>query len=79
MRIVAQIPHPSFRISIYALNDKYMLEIEAGPMKQTFKFDQSIGGVEGIKAVLDETFLDQIHDTFNQMFLNFKGAKDRNA
>ncbi|MFT7114206.1 MAG: hypothetical protein ACI8P7_000989 [Candidatus Azotimanducaceae bacterium] len=77
MRIVDSIPHPKFRISVYSLNEKFMVEVEAGPMKQGFKFDQDIGGVENVKAVFDAAFLDQIHDTFNTMFVNLQAAKER--
>ncbi len=79
MRIVDRIPHSKFRIHIYSLNEKYLVEIEAGPMKQTFKFDQSVGGVENIKAMIDDEFLDKAHDHFNAMFLNLQATKDRHA
>ena len=79
MRVVDTISHPKFRIQIFHLNDKYLLEIEAGPMKQTFKFEQGVGGSDRIKEMVDEEFLNKVHDHFNEMYLNFKGTMDRHS
>lgn len=78
MRIIGNIPHPKISISIFSMNDKYLVKFEAGPMEQTFKFfHDEVEGVEGIKKVLDEEFMQQIMDRFNEMFLSFKAVKER--
>src|SRR5436853_498463 len=38
MRIIDSIAHPSITISIFQMNDKYLVKFEAGPMEQVFKF-----------------------------------------
>lgn len=79
MRIIGSIPHPKITITIFSLNDKYQVKFEAGSMEQTFKIAQNeIQGMEGIKKLLDDEFMRKIMERFNEMFLSFKGAKERN-
>lgn len=40
MRIIDQIEHPSMRISIFQMNQKFLLKLEYGPLEQTYKFDE---------------------------------------
>jgi hypothetical protein len=78
MRVIATIPHPKISISIFSMNDKYQIQFVAGPMEQTFKISHSeIDGVEGIKKMLDEEFMNKIMERFNEMFISFKDAKLR--
>ena len=58
MRVIATIPHPDMRISIFHMNDKYIVKFEAGPMEQTFKFNQDeIGGLDQLTASLTPEFI----------------------
>mgnify|MGYP001559310681 CR=1 FL=1 len=76
MRTIATLPHPDMRISIFHMNDKYIVELETGPMKQVFKFfSEEVSGVEEIQKVLDEEFLRKAMDRFKEMFLELKRAK----
>jgi hypothetical protein len=79
MRVIATIPHPKISVSIFSMNDKYQIQFTAGPMEQTFKIPHTeIDGVEGIKKMLDDEFMQKIMDRFNEMFLSFKEAQGRN-
>lgn len=40
MRIIDTIPHPEMRISIFQMNNKYILKLEWGPLEQSFKWDE---------------------------------------
>ncbi len=40
MRIIATIPHPEMRISVFGMNQKYILKLEWGPLEQSFKWDE---------------------------------------
>jgi hypothetical protein len=40
MRVLETIPHPSITITIFQMNDKFIVKFEAGPMEQVFKFNQ---------------------------------------
>ena len=78
MRIIGNIPHPSITISIFSMNDKYQVRFEAGSMEQLFKLSHSeVNGLEGIKKLVDEEFLQKIMARFNEMYLSFKDAKQR--
>lgn len=80
MRIEANIPHPQFRIMVYSLENKYLIQIEAGPMMQSFKIEkEEVTGIEGIKQLLSSEFLLKVHDRFNEMFIDFKMAKEKCA
>ena len=80
MRVIANIPHPKITITVFSLNDKYQMKFEAGTMEQTFKIMQNeINGMDGIKKLLDDEFMKKIMERFNEMFLSFKAAKERNS
>lgn len=69
MRIEANIPHPHFKIMVYGLDNKYLIQIEAGPMMQSFKIGkEEVKGVEGIKQLLSSDFLSKVHNRFNEMY-----------
>ncbi len=75
MRIIGNIPHEKYHISVYEWNDKIIIKLEAGPMEQVYKFSTDIiKGVEGAVKILTPTFYDKIHDRFNQMFLDMQAA-----
>lgn len=79
MRIVGNIPHPEIRITVFHMNDKYIVKFEAGPMEQTFKFDQQkYPGLEAIQKLIDAEFIRKAHDRFNEMFLDMRAAAERN-
>lgn len=73
MRVIATIPHPSITISIFQMNGKYIVKFEAGPMEQVFKFkEEEIKGIEHLKTIITETFIEQVRKRFNEMFLQMK-------
>jgi hypothetical protein len=76
MRIIETIPHPSITISIFQMNDKFIVKFEAGPMEQAFKFyTEDVRSVEGLKALINEDFIEKVRIRFNEMFLQMKEAK----
>lgn len=78
MRIIASIPHPKFTISVFSMNDKYLVKFEAGPMEQIYKLAHSeVNGIEGVKKLVDDVFLERIRTHFNEMYLSFKEAQQR--
>ena len=73
MRIVDSIPHESMTISIFKMNDKYMVKFEAGPMEQTFKFnEEEVKGIDGLKQKITPEFIENTRKRFNEMFLEFR-------
>jgi hypothetical protein len=73
MRIVDSIPHQSMTISIFQMNDKFQVKFEAGPMEQTFKFSvEEVKGLENLKKIITEDFIENTRLRFNEMFLAMK-------
>lgn len=68
MRIIENIPHPNITISIFQMNDKYLVKFEAGPMEQVFKFKtEEIGGLDALKKKIDKEFVEEVYQRFLTM------------
>jgi hypothetical protein len=75
MRVVAEIPHPVMKISIFAWNEKYHLKFEAGPFEQTYKIGQmDLSGVDELKAMVDDDFCNAVLERFVAMRADFGTA-----
>jgi hypothetical protein len=75
MRIIDSIPHPSITISIFQMNDKYLVKFEAGPMEQVFKFTVAeVKNVENLKKLINEDFIEKCRARFNDMYLQLKAS-----
>jgi hypothetical protein len=76
LRLIETIPHPECRICIYSYNDKYILEVEIGIYKQTFKMSHdSVSGVADIRKLVDARFMDSCMQRFHGMREAFQEAK----
>jgi len=72
MRIVAHIPHPQIKISIFQYNDKYLIEMEAAQYKQTYKISvDSVDGIEGIKKLCTGELIKNSMLRFSSMHEDF--------
>lgn len=69
MRVVAEIPHPEFKISIFAWNKKFILKIEVGPYEQAFRINEEMvgGDIEKVKEMVTEEFLKDFRTRFLAM------------
>ncbi len=73
MRIIDTIPHESISISIFQMNDKFIVKFEAGPMEQAFKFyTADVKSVENLKTLINTTFIEKVRTRFNEMYLQLK-------
>jgi hypothetical protein len=74
MRIIATFnKHPKIAISVFQMNDKYIVKLEAGNMEQAFKFLVSdVKTVENIDKMMDEKFITKAIERFNDMHLAMK-------
>lgn len=63
------IPHGRYKISILALGERMLLQIEDGPIIQTFKYrvPEEFKDAEEIKRLVDDYFLEIIGLNFKQM------------
>ena len=73
MRIVESWSTKQFKTTIYAMERWHVVEFEAGPMKQAYKFmKDSHPSPAAVKEALTETFLVGVYTNFEQMYINFK-------
>ncbi len=76
MRIIAELPHPDFKISILNMNDKFIIKIEQGPLEQNYKVAAAelTDGVNSIFELLDNDFLAGVNNRFAAMRNDFKST-----
>jgi hypothetical protein len=78
MRQLLRIPHPTLVITVFGMNEKYIVKLEAGPMEQSYKLPMdTIGGLEKLHTFLDQPFLQECIAHFNAMYGSFKAAQGR--
>jgi len=79
MRIIAELPHPDFKISILNMNQKYIVKIEQGAYEQTYKIADAdlTDGVNSVFEILDEEFLKTVSARFLEMRKDFKETYSR--
>ena len=79
MRIIAELPHPDFKISILNMNHKYIVKIEQGNLEQSYKIAEAdlLDGVNSVFEVLDEAFLNSVGTRFSEMRKDFKESYNR--
>ena len=80
MRVIAELPHPECKISIFSMNQKYIVKFEQGTFEQSYKLselDLSGGGVNDIFEILDEEFIATVIERFKMMRGDFNLAYKR--
>lgn len=78
MRQLSRIPHPSLVITVFGMNGKYIVKLEAGPMEQSYKLaEEAIGSLDDLRRFLDGPFLDECIVHFNAMYRSMLNAQGR--
>lgn len=79
MRTVAELPHPDCKISIFSMNQKFIIKFEQGTLEQSFKLAETdvIDGVNGVFELLDDEFIAAVIEQFKQMRKAFISAYNR--
>ena len=74
MRVIAELPHPEFKVSIFAMNQKFIVKIEKGVLEQSYKISEMdlTDGVNSVFELLDEEFLKTVANRFTEMQKDFK-------
>ncbi|SDS94348.1 hypothetical protein SAMN05216490_2144 [Mucilaginibacter mallensis] len=74
MRIIAELPHPDFKISILNMNQKFIIKIEQGSLEQSYKVPEMdlTDGVNSVFELLDEAFLKTVANRFAEMRNDYK-------
>ena len=79
MRVVAELPRPDCKITIYSMNMKYVIKIEQGIFEQTYKLSEMelSDGVNTVFEILDEEFMIAVVERFKLMAADFTSAYKR--
>ena len=78
MRVIGEIPHTKYKITLFHWNNKYILKFEIGLCEQTYKFSEmDILSVDQVKGtVSNEVFMKKVDDLFDQMHANLSAYID---
>ena len=76
MRVLAELPHPDCKITIFGMNQKFIIKFEQGTLEQSYKLAEAdvVGGVNGVFEMLDEEFIQQVIGLFAEMRKAIIGA-----
>ncbi|WP_207426312.1 hypothetical protein [Pedobacter sp. SYSU D00535] len=79
MRVIAELPRPDCKISIFSMNMKFIIKFEQGNLEQSFKISEMdvTGGLDGIFQLLDEEFITKVVARFKLMNEDFYAAYQR--
>lgn len=79
MRTIAELPHPNCKITIFSMNQKFIIKFEQGNLEQTFKIAEInvTDGVNGVFQIIDDEFIDKTVLRFDEMRQHFSEAYDR--
>ncbi|MCT1525346.1 hypothetical protein [Sphingobacterium hotanense] len=69
MRVLAELPHPDCKITIFGMNQKFIVKFEQGTLEQSYKLAEAdvVRGVNGVFEMLDEEFIQQVIGLFAEM------------
>jgi hypothetical protein len=79
MRTIAELPHPDCKITIFSMNQKFIIKFEQGNLEQTFKIAELnvTDGVNGIFQIIDDEFMKKVVSQFEEMRHHFSEAYNR--
>lgn len=79
MRVIAELPHPVCKITIFSMNQKFIMKLEKGIFEQIYKLSELDvpEGVNGIFKLLDDEFMEGVSNRFERMREDFNGAFKR--
>lgn len=79
MRTVAELPHPDFKITIFSMNQKFIIKFEQGTLEQVYKISEMdvTDGVNGVFQLIDEEFSGSVSKRFTEMRHEFIAAYKR--
>ena len=73
----AKIAHPKLDVSVFLRENKYTIKIVLDQYEQVFRINQSdVTGMDDIRALVNEEFLNKVYLRFVEMSKDFKEAFD---
>jgi hypothetical protein len=75
MRVVAEIPHPKTKITIFSWNGRYLVKFEYGLLEQTYKVSEmDLTSEDDINEIVSEAFIGKVMARFKDMEKDFGQA-----
>lgn len=73
MRIVGEVPHPKYKITVFSMNERISVKIEDRLIEQIYKFRDGSGvnSVDEVKAFLTDKFMSDVDDHFRRMHRSY--------
>lgn len=77
MRIVGEIPHPLYKITLFQWNGKYIIKFESGPCEQSYKISEFDVDENDLYELLDDEFMKKISSRFHHMHEDLQTLLDK--
>lgn len=79
MRIVGEVSHPEYKITLFHMNNRYSIKIENGQYEQTYKLRESANfqSVADVKQIIDSAFLMRVQQHFKELNQTLSQALER--
>jgi len=75
MRLIKEIPHERYRITVHNYNAKYLVKIELGQFEQTFKIGETdVQSLEDLEGMLTPQLLSNCLKRFIEMREDWENA-----
>lgn len=76
MRTVAELPHPECKITIFSMNQKFIIKFEQESLEQVYKISEFNipDGINGVFQILDDEFIGKVIIGFKAMRTQFNEA-----
>ena len=71
MRIIGYVEHPSMKITVFKMDNKFSVKFETNLYEQSYKFRESdqLNGLQAIQNLVDQQFQEQVLRQFEQLHL----------
>lgn len=77
MRLIQEIPHEEFKISVFSWNNKYLIKFENHQFEQTYKVNEwDLTGEQDIVPLVNELIIKNINEIFIMMNKKISEALD---
>ncbi|HMP30253.1 MAG TPA: hypothetical protein PKD85_11675 [Saprospiraceae bacterium] len=72
MRIIGNIEHPFYKISVFKSGEKTIIQIEDGQFEQLYKFNdgEAVSDLTSATTFVSQSFLQNVDAIFNSMVKN---------
>ena len=79
MRIIGEVSHPKYKISVLKMNEKITVQIEERLVSQSYTFRDGSGikDLESVEKLLNPEFMKNVEDRFHQMNVDYLNALEK--